>query len=310
VSVVVLGSANLDLVYAVDRIPSPGETVLATGFASYPGGKGNNQVTAVARAGADVTFIASLGRDAAADLLLASLRRSGVHDRIRRVDEPTGTALITVDASAENTIIVNSGANASLLDLTDAEVSAIGEARLVLLQLETPLATVLDAARHAKAAGTFVVLNAAPIRDLPDELLDCVDLLIVNEHEADRLATQLNPARSSAPVTVDEAARLAGELVRSVGAVILTLGSEGAVVRERVSDETTHVPGIRVSAIDTTGAGDIFCGALVAALDRSPDDLLDATRFATAAAALSVQRAGAVPSIPLEKEISDFRATH
>lgn len=309
-SVVLLGSANLDLVYAVDRIPSPGETVLATGFASHPGGKGNNQVTAVARAGADVTFIAALGTDAAADLVLASLRESGVHDLIRRVDEPTGTALITVDAAAENTIIVNSGANASLLDLTEADLAAIGEAGLLLLQLETPLPTVLAAARHARAAGTVVVLNAAPIRDLPQELLDAVDLLIVNEHEADRLATQLDPARNSTPVTADEAARLAGELLRSVPAVILTLGSDGAVVRSRNSDGPTHVPGIRVTAVDTTGAGDTFCGALVAALERDPGDLDDATRFATAAAALSVQRAGAVPSIPLEKEISDFRATH
>ncbi|MET0933061.1 MAG: ribokinase [Mycetocola sp.] len=309
-SVVVLGSANLDLVYAVDRIPSPGETVLATGFASYPGGKGNNQVTAVARAGADVTFIAALGTDAAADLLLESLTTAGVRDLIRRIDEPTGTALITVDASAENTIIVNSGANAHLVDLTETELAAIGDARLLLLQLETPLATVLAAARHARAAGTMVVLNAAPIRDLPQELLDAVDLLIVNEHEADRLATQLDPARTSTPVTADEAARLAGELVRSVPAVILTLGAEGAVVRARDGDGATHVSGIRVTAVDTTGAGDTFCGALVAALDRSPGDLDDATRFATAAAALSVQRAGAVPSIPLEKEISDFRATH
>lgn len=309
-SVVVLGSANLDLVYAVERIPSPGETVLATGFASYPGGKGNNQVTAVARAGADVTFIASLGTDAAAELLLTSLQESGVTDQVRRIDEPTGTALITVDASAENTIIVNSGANAKLLDLTDAELAAIGDARLLLLQLETPLATVLAAARHAQASRTLVVLNAAPIRDLPQDLLDTVDLLIVNEHEADQLASQLDPRRSSAPVTADEAARLAGELVRSVPAVILTLGSEGAVVRQRDSETATHVPGIRVSAIDTTGAGDTFCGALVAALDRFPGDLDEATRFATAAAALSVQRAGAVPSIPLEKEISDFRATH
>jgi ribokinase len=309
-SAVVLGSANLDLVYGVERIPSPGETVLATSFASYPGGKGNNQVTAVARAGAHVAFIASLGTDAAADLLLASLRTAGVRDLVRRIDEPTGTALITVDVSAENTIIVNSGANASLLDLTDTELSAIEEAGLLLLQLETPLATVLDAARHAKAAGTFVVLNAAPIRDLPQELLDSVDLLIVNEHEADRLATQLDPARTSSPVTVDEAVRLAGELIRSVPAVILTLGSEGAVVRERDRGSATHVPGIRVTPVDTTGAGDTFCGALVAALDRYPSDLVDATRFATVAAALSVQRAGAVPSIPFEKEISDFRATH
>lgn len=308
-SVVVLGSANLDLVYVVDRIPSPGETVLANGFASYPGGKGNNQVTAVARAGADVTFIAALGTDAAADPLLTSLRAAGVHDLIRRIDEPTGTALITVDTSAENTIVVDSGANAKLVDLTDAELSAIGEAGFLLLQLETPLSTVLAAARHAKAAGTYVVLNAAPIRDLPQDLLDAVDLLIVNEHEADLLAAQLDPGRTSVPVTADEAARLAGELVRSVPAVILTLGPEGAVVLERGSETATHVPGIRVTAVDTTGAGDTFCGALVAALDRSPD-LDDATRFATAAAALSVQRAGAVPSIPLEKEISDFRATH
>ncbi len=258
------------------------------------------------------TFLSShrWATDSAGDTLRSSLLESGVRDLLRRIDEPTGTALIAVDASAENTIIVNSGANGALTDLTDIELSAIADASILLLQLETPLPTVIAAARHAQSAGTFVVLNAAPIRDLPDELLNAVDLLIVNEHEADLLASQIEAGRTSNPVTIDEAARVAGVIVRSIPAVILTLGPAGAVVLTRDSDTATHVPGFRVDAVDTTGAGDTFCGALVAALDRAPGQLEDATRFATAAAALSVQRAGAVPSIPTEKEIDDFRATH
>lgn len=306
-SVVVLGSANLDLVYRVNAIPAPGETVLAVGFEQHPGGKGNNQVTAVARAGADVTFIAALGADAAGDAILASLRASGVSEGVRRVPEATGTALITVDAAAENTIVVNSGANATLCDLSEAEVAIIRAADYLLLQLETPLSAVLVAASAARDAGARVVLNASPSRDLPGELMDNIDLLVVNEHEAARLAGE----------TVRTPDQVAGSLLSLVPAAVITLGAAGSLIVVR-GETPAVVAGIRVEAVDTTGAGDTFCGALVAALDTGeavsehPLDLARLVRsaeFATAAATLSVQRVGAVPSIPTREEILALRRT-
>ncbi|MET0976263.1 MAG: ribokinase [Leifsonia sp.] len=307
-SVTVVGSANLDLVYRVERIPAPGETVLALETDSVPGGKGNNQVTAAARAGAQASFVAALGTDAAGERIVESLGGSGVQLCIRRTATPTGTALITVDASAENAIVVDSGANRTLVDLTPEERAVITDASVLLLQLETPVATVLEAAVTAHTAGATVVLNAAPIRSLPTELLEAVDVLVVNEHEAALLA-----ADAGAPTGAD--ADALAVILSSLGfAVIITIGARGAVVC--VPDQPpAHVAGLRVDAVDTTGAGDTFCGALVAELDRSTaaaDDLgalVAAAEFATVAAALSVQRHGAVPSIPTLEEIHDFRST-
>jgi ribokinase len=309
-SVVVVGSANLDLVYRVERIPAAGETVLATGSDSAPGGKGNNQVTAAARAGADASFIAALGADAAGDRLVASLVESGVALHVRRVDAPTGTAIITVDDHAENAIVVDSGANAALLGLDDAERAVIAGADVLLLQLETPLETVVSAAAAGRAAGTIVVLNAAPIRQLPRDLLDHVDVLIVNEHEAAHLVSDL---RDAGRVDADPAA-LAATIGELGLAVIITLGARGAFVSVP-GEGDAHIAGLSVDAVDTTGAGDTFCGALVAELERAgaavPDlsTLVRCAEFATAAAALSVQRHGAVPSIPTLDEIRAFRAS-
>ena len=285
VSVLVVGSGNVDLVSQVDRIPSPGETVLSTGFATHAGGKGNNQATAAARASAHTTFIGAFGDDDIGARLLASLRDSGVHTLVRTSTEPTGTALITVASTGENSIVVNAGANATLTQLTAAERQAITEADIVLLQLEIPLATVVEAAHTA--TGT-VVLNAAPAQPLPPELLDAVDLLVVNEHAAALLGG------------VDD-------LLAVLPGLVVTLGAKGALVRTH--DLTATVPGIPVDVVDTTGAGDTFCGALVARLDEGAA-LDDAVRFATAAAALSVGRAGAVPAIPTREEIDDFHRDH
>ncbi len=284
-SVVIVGSGNVDLVSQVERIPSPGETVLSTGFTTHAGGKGNNQATAAARAGATTTFVGAFGDDDNGARLRASLTGSGVRPLVRTAAEPTGTAMITVAPNGENAIVVNPGANATLTDLTPEERSAIASADLVLMQLEIPLETVVAAARIASGR---VVLNAAPAMALPRELLSAVDLLVVNEHEA---------------------AFLGGSdyLLTMVPALVVTLGAKGALIR--TSDTTTEVPGIAVEVVDTTGAGDTFCGALVAALDeRSALD--EAVRFATAAAALSVRRAGAVPAIPTREEIDDFHQHH
>lgn len=292
VDVIVVGSANLDLVYRVERIPSPGETLLAHDAERHPGGKGNNQVIAAARAGARATFVAAIGSDDAGDHLERTLREADVRLLVRRVPERTGTALITVDDAAENTIVVDSGANATLVALTAEERAAIAGADTLLLQLETPLETVAEAARTARASGTTVALNAAPVRELPAELLAHLDLLIVNEHEAAVLAGG-DPADPDA---------LAATLLASVPAVVITLGAAGALLATR--EGTSRVAGLTVAAVDTTGAGDTFCGALVAVLGEvALPALVEASRFATAAAALSVQRPGAVPSIPDEAEI-------
>ena len=299
-SVVVLGSANLDLVYEVERIPAPGETVLSRGFASFPGGKGNNQAIGAARAGADVRFIVALGRDDAGDRLAEEARSAGITLLDRRVDTPTGTAVIYVDRRGENSIVVNSGANAELADLTEDELAAIAAADVLVLQLETPLATVAAAVSAARGAATTVVLNAAPSAEVPAAMLAEVDILVVNEHEAAELAG--GPA--------DEAALLTALTAHGCAAII-TLGSEGALVGGP-GTSPVKVPAYTVEAKDTTGAGDTFVGAFAASLDRDAGrrSLAHATEFATAAAAIAVQRKGAVPSIPTWKEVEAFRAGH
>jgi ribokinase len=310
VTVVVLGSANLDLVYRVERIPGGGETVLALDAAEHPGGKGNNQAIAAVRAGAATRFIAALGTDEHGDRLAAALEQAGVDTLLRRTDGATGTALITVDDHGENSIVVSQGANALLTNLTDAEGAAIGGADFLLMQLETPLQTVTDAAAHARAQGAVVVLNAAPIRMLPPDLTDNVDILIVNEHEALLLAAQVAPELSlPRTISIDNAGDIVSILLRVVPSVVVTLGGNGSVVltREMGDVPAAHVPAAHVRTVDTTGAGDTFCGALVAELDRGAD-LITAAAFASAAAGLAVQQPGAVPSIPTRDRIVAARA--
>jgi ribokinase len=287
--VVVVGSANIDQVFRVERIPAPGETVLSTGFTTGLGGKGQNQAVAAARAGASTVFIAAVGDDAFGATIRVALAEDGVvTDRLRTVAVPTGTALIAVDDGGENTIIVEAGANAVLDGLDAADVAAIAAAGVLVMQLEIPLATVIAAAGMARAAGTTVVLNAAPIRDLPTELLALLDILVVNEHEAAVLAGS-------------------GEVAALAPVVIVTLGAAGAVVHAR-GEADVRVAAPVVSAVDATGAGDTFCGALAAALAER-QSLEAATRFAVVAASLSVQRHGAVDSIPVRAEIdSGIRA--
>ncbi len=280
-SVVIVGSANVDQVFRVTAIPAPGETVLSNGFSIALGGKGQNQAVAAARAGASTAFIGALGDDGFGASIREGLAADGIDSSgVREVDAPTGTALIAVDDAGENTIIVEAGANA-LLELTAPDASAIAAAEVLVLQLEIPLATVAAAARAATAAGTRVLLNAAPIRDLPADLLADVDILVVNEHEGAHLARG-GAVESLAPV------------------VIMTLGAAGAVAYENGTE--VRVPAPTVSAVDATGAGDTFCGALAARLAEGAE-LGDALRFAVAAASLSVQKHGAVPSIPGRAEI-------
>ena len=279
---IVVGSANVDQVFRVVSIPAPGETVLSSGFTTALGGKGQNQAVAAARAGASTAFIAALGRDGFGAAIRDGLAADAIDTTgVRDVDAPTGTALIAVDDSGENTIIVEAGANA-LLRLTDEDAAAIAAADVLVLQLEIPLDTVAAAAESAHAAGTTVVLNAAPIQDLPESLLALVDVLVVNEHEAAYLAgTQ--------------------EVGMLAPAVIVSLGAAGAVLYE-AGAEVAKVPAPRVTAVDATGAGDTLCGALAARL-AGGGTLEEALRFGVAAASLSVQTVGAVPSIPHRSQI-------
>ncbi|MEV6283456.1 ribokinase [Kribbella sp. NPDC051770] len=275
--VVVVGSANVDLVLPVQRIPRPGETVLASGLTRGPGGKGANQAVASARAGASTAFVAALGADDGGALLRAAL--DGVDlSLVETVDAPTGTAIITVDADGENAITVAPSAN-GLLALTPRSLAAVGEAKIVLSQLEIPFGTVQAAA----AASRYFILNAAPAAELSDELLGHVDLLVVNETEAEAVA----------------GAKLSALLDR-VPAAVVTLGAEGAVILNRSVAEV-RVPAVRVEVVDTTAAGDTFCGVLAATLaatSTTASDLTNAVRRATVAASLSVQTAGAIPSVP------------
>ncbi|PPG87119.1 ribokinase [Rathayibacter sp. AY1F3] len=302
----VLGSANLDHVHRVARIPAPGETVLALDASTFPGGKGLNQAVAAARTEPGTVFVTSLGRDSAGDRLAAVLGEEPLELRARRGDVRTGTAQITVDERGENAIVVDSGANAALVGLTAEESALVAAADALLLQLEIPTATVTEAARAARAGVTVSILNAAPIGPLPEELLAVLDVLIVNEHEARELAADRG-------ITAADDDALAAALTALVPLVLVTLGSDGVVVAVR-DREPVRTPAFRVEAVDTTGAGDTFCGAFSARLAATgarlddPEQLVALTRWASAAAAISVTRAGAAVSAPTAAETDAFLA--
>jgi len=298
--ILVVGSANTDMIIRVPRIPRPGETVLGGEFAMAPGGKGANQAVAAARAGGRVTFIARVGDDDFGARALAAFEAEGIDTRfvIRAPAAPSGIALITVDERGENSISVASGANALL---SAADVDAAGEAfaaaDIVLVQLESPLATVEAAVREAGAKGVPVVLNPAPARELDDALLAEVSVLTPNEHEAKHL--------TGITVKDEGSARDAARRLRDRGpaTVIVTLGERGVFALAAGFDE--YAPAFKVEAVDTTAAGDVFNGALAVALaEKRP--LPDALRFAQAAAAISVTRPGAQPSAPTRAEIETF----
>jgi ribokinase len=286
VSVTVVGSLNEDVVVTVDRLPGRGETVIGSAVAVLPGGKGANQAAAAGRLGAGVHMVGRVGADPAAGRQLAALADAGVNvGRVQRTDGvPTGTATIPVEAAGgENLIVVVPGANAQLT-AADVDVESVHRAGVLLLQLEVPLPTVQAAA--AATRGT-VVLNPAPPQSLPGELLARVDVLVPNEHELVRLAGADPAGRTPA-----ELADLARGLAPSV---VVTLGARGALVV--TGDRTLLQPPPPVTALDTTGAGDSFCGALASALDRGRP-LADAVRYAVTAAALSTTGPGARGALP------------
>ena len=294
---VVLGSANLDVVYRVASIPRAGETVLATGESRHPGGKGLNQAVAAARAGAATAFVACIGNDAAGDELMDVILDAGIEtSTVRRLDAPTGLALITVQDDGDNAIVVAAGANRTLVRLTDVQREAVAAAAVLVAQLEIPLEVVVEAAHVARQSGTRFVLNVAPAQSLDDDVLGLVDVLVANEHEATMLTAEPEPMQS------------AHRLLDRVPAVVVTTGASGCVVATRES-RGEHVPAACAEVVDTTGAGDTFTGVLAAGM-ASGLSVLDATRRAVVAAAISVEHDGAVPSIPTREQVDARLASY
>jgi ribokinase len=282
--IAVLGSANMDLVAYVPVAPARGETVTGREFRTIPGGKGANQAVAAARAGAEVTFLGAVGSDAFGEQIRATLAAEGIDvSRLRTVEGPTGTAHIVVDDEGGNSIVVVPSANGTVTSITEEDRAAIAAADALLLQLETPLEGVIAGARAAKEAGVPVILTPAPVQPLPADLLGAVQLLVPNEHEAK-------------PIGGD----LAG-LLELVPEALITLGAAGCVYGRR-GEEPIEVSGQEVDAVDTTAAGDTFVGALAVARAEGLETIA-ALRWATVAAALSVQRVGATSSMPSRAEI-------
>jgi len=304
--IVVVGSSNTDMVVKAARIPAPGETVLGGASVMAAGGKGANQAVAAARLGAEVTLVARLGADPLGDEAIAGYQKDSILTDliVRDPDRPTGVALILVDAHGENSITVALGANEALSpDDVERAADRIRAADAVVMQLEVPLAAVERAAAIARAAGVPVILDPAPAPDggLPEALLRNVTCLKPNESEAERLTGISVSDLASA----ERAARALQEL--GPRTVIITLGSQGAIVVDEAA--VHHVPAYRVTAVDTTAAGDAFTGALATALGAGAA-LVEAVRRAAAAGALAATRMGAQPSLPTQAEWEAFIANH
>ena len=284
---IVIGSANMDIVIRAAVAPEAGETVLGLDYALYPGGKGANQAVAARRAGAAVSFVGCLGCDDHGDRLAAGLAAEGIRlEALRRVPEPTGTAFITVERSGENRIIVVPGANHAL---TPALLPQPDHGALALLQLEIPLETAFAAASLVRSAGGTLILNASPAVDLAADFLAMVDILLVNQAEAGRLLGM--------DATAADAARRLAEGRR---AAVVTLGGQGASWLD--GTVARHVPGHEVRVVDTTGCGDAFAGAFAAAFEAG-ESLHEAVRWGNAAGALAAMSSGAQPSLPARTAI-------
>ncbi len=273
--IVVLGSANMDLVTTTDRLPAPGETVLGNTFTVTPGGKGLNQAIAAARAGGEVEFLGAVGDDTFALELREILVLNDVGtELLREVEGPSGVAIITVDSSGENSIIVVGDANSTITSLTDDELDAVSAADILICQLELPIAAVTAAATHARAHGTLVLLNPSPVQHVPRELIANVDILVLNKLEAEQLGDAV---------------------LAEIAHVVTTLGAAGATYRGPDGAESSATPP-QVDVVDTTGAGDAFTGTLAVAWSQGPDEAL---RWACAAGALAATTLGATEALAL-----------
>jgi ribokinase len=278
----------MDVIAVVESLPRPGETVLGRSLTRSPGGKGGNQAVAAAKAGADVRIVACVGEDAAGDDIEAALRTAGIDTHlVRRVDLSTGTALVTVDAHAENSIVVVPGANSALKTLSEDDKAAIRSAALVVAQLEIPMRAVAEAAQTSRAANVPFLLNPSPVAALPASVVAATDVMVVNEGEA---------------------AALGRLVLDAVPHVVVTLGAKGAEYRGPDGD-WARIPAPSVAAIDTTGAGDVFAGALASAWVRGVGPL-EAVRVACAAGALATLTRGAAQSAPAAASIEALLAQH
>ncbi|MEM9342585.1 MAG: ribokinase [Pseudomonadota bacterium] len=296
--VAILGVFVADTAYRADRQPKMGETILGNAFALGPGGKGSNQAVAAAKAGAEVRFISKLGHDTFGDMAMQTWQDAGVTPVVtRHTDLPTGAAFIFVEeATGNNAIIISPGVAATIsVEDVRAQRDAIETAAVFVTQLEQPIDAALDALRMARAAGVKTILNPAPAAPLPDGMLALCDLVTPNESETEAL-TNL-PVRSVAEAETAAAALLA----QGAGAALITLGENGALFHD--GTRTAHIPALNAGpVVETTGAGDAFNGGLAAAL-ASGADPIEAARFGTATAALSVTRPGTAPSMPSRAEI-------
>ncbi|MEV6603323.1 ribokinase [Kutzneria sp. NPDC051319] len=288
VEVVVVGSANADVVVRVQRRPGPGETVLGSDTVLAAGGKGANAAVAAALQEAQVALLGALGDDQHGELLRDSMSRAGVQlDLVRTARRPTGAAYITVTPDGENTIVVSPGANSAVdVEQVEAAKDVIAGAKVLLASLEVPLPAIERAVALAREAGTRAVLNLSPVAKLQPQTLAALDPLVVNEHEAQWL--------------MDGGTDLKKLLDLGPRSAVVTLGRRGALVIER--DGTTEVSSPEVTAVDTTGAGDAFVGALIARL-AAGDDLVAAAERAVRVAAVSVTRPGAQASYPTRGEV-------
>ena len=304
--IIVLGSINMDLVVSTRRAPGGGETVSGSNFQIIPGGKGANQAVAIARQGCEVAMIARVGKDGFGNELIASLAENNVQvDRIKQ-DETcsTGVALIIVEESGENRIVVVAGANGRVTTAdVDEAINIFDRCDYLVMQLETPIDTVSHAIDVAKSKHVQTVLNAAPAPTAPfnESLLKNIDYLLVNETEAEAIA--------GIPVTnIESASKVALYLqYRTNGTVILTMGNQGAVAAD--GNSVWHTPSFEVNAVDTTAAGDAFAGGLVSSLQQG-SSLKDAIIHASAAGALAVCKFGAQPSLPTFEEIQEFVSSY
>jgi ribokinase len=298
--IVVVGSCNTDMVIKADRLPIPGETVLGGTFFMNPGGKGANQAVAAARMGGNVTLISKTGNDVFGkqSMMLYDSENIKTDYIFSDPNNPSGVALITVDSNGENCIVVASGANANLFpaDINKA-YAEIENSDLVLMQLEIPIDTVEYVAEIASKRNIKVILNPAPARALSDKLLKNLYIIIPNRSEAEIL--------SGIKVTDLEKARQAADIIsaKGVNIVVVTLGSEGALIKD--FDEYHFVEAVKVDAMDTTAAGDVFCGSVCVGLAEGKS-ILDSVKMAARAAAITVTRMGAQSSIPYRSELSSL----
>lgn len=297
--IVVIGSSNTDMVVRSERLPRPGESVIGGGFMMAGGGKGANQAVAVARMGHRVLFAAAVGNDMFGDAAVAAYKRFGIDTTyIARKDTPSGVALIMVDGAGQNSISVALGANNTLTveDVMPA-LEQVESGDIVLLQLEIPMETVDACVAVAAAKGARVVLNPAPAAVVSEHTLSKLYLITPNQTEAQTL--------TGVDVTDEATAQLAAQVLVSHGVerVVITMGSAGAYLYE--DGKGVMIPACKVSAVDTTAAGDVYNGALCAALAEG-QSLQDALKFATKASAISVTRVGAQPSVPTREEVDNF----